>query len=319
MKLQKGDSIGPFSIIEPLNRGGMAQIYRARDRSTRREVALKLSIDNHQKVTNEISIRREVDLLKKMDHPGVIKVLPITLKGAKKSLDNFMAREPRILGQPWYYAMEYIPGGSLDDLLKQVDKLGVDLAALIGVRLAKTLRYIHKNEVVHLDIKPHNILLRHPLKRGAPVAPVLIDFGISAKAKEQKASGGTIVTMAPEYIRKSRGEFAPEQTVDLKRVDIYAMGVVMYLLWTGRYPFDGRSRSSVTSSILNDKVQSPRSFNPALSPQTEQFMFDWLSKDPLARPSIEEIIHELEYLAGHLKKVPDDFDPGDKKFQFWRK
>jgi len=321
MTLEKGSQVGPYVIIEALNRGGMAQIYRARDRSSRRDVALKLSLDNHQKVTSETSLRREVDLLTKLDHPGVIKVLPINLKGAKKSIDNYMAREPRIPGTPWYYAMEYLPGGSLDDLLKQHGTLQVSLAALIGLRLAKTLRYIHREEVVHLDIKPHNVLLRHPLINGASIAPVLIDYGISAQTKEQAARGGTLVTMAPEYIRKNRGESAPEQSIDLTRVDIYAMGVVMYRMWTGKYPFDGISRGSVTSAILNEKVRSPRELNPALPYQTDQLLLEWLSKDPLARPSLDEIIKELEYLTAGLKKVPDDFvsNAPKSKLLFWRR
>ncbi len=321
MALKKGNQIGPYVVIEPLSRGGMAQIYRVRDKVQRKDLALKVSLDNVRKTTNEVALRQEVDLLKQLDHPGVIKVLPINLKGAKRSQNNFMARDLRIPGGPWYYAMEYLPGGALDDVLKQVKHLPNRLSALIGMRLAKTLRYIHTKGLVHLDIKPHNALLRFPLVKGASIAPVLIDFGIAAKSKHQNAKGGTLITMPPEYILKNRGQLAPEQKVDLQKVDIYALGVVVYRMWTGQYPFDGISRGSLTSSILKSNVRSPRDLNPDIPPNIEQLILEWLAKDPLARPSLDEIIKELNFLSAGLRTVPDDFVLGasKNKLLFWQK
>ena len=322
MALKKGSQIGPYTVIEPLSRGGMAQVYRVRDKRKRKDLALKVSLDNKRQTTNEVALRQEVDLLKSLDHPGIIKVLPIELRGMKKGQESYMARDLRIPGGPWYYAMEYLPGGSLDTILKQSGFFPNRLSAFIGLRLAKSLRYIHAKGLVHLDIKPHNVLMRYTLTKGALVEPVIIDFGVAAKSKQRDAKGGTLITMPPEYILKNRGQIAPEQRVDLQKVDIYALGVVVYRMWTGKYPFDGISQGSLTSSILHNKVRPPRDINPKIPYHIEQLMLEWLAKDPLARPSLKEIIKELEQVSAGLQRVPDDFiarKSGTRKWWVFKK
>lgn len=318
--LKKGYRVGTFVIVDPLKRGGMAQIYRARSTNSRTEVAIKVSLANGGDPQNKNALRQEVDILSKFNHPGVIRLVPIQLSGSKNP--PLMARLIHLPGQPWYYMMEYLPGGSLAGALKKIKRFPFTLAAVIGSKLANTLIYIHSIGIAHLDIKPENILLRHSLKHNNPIEPVLIDFGVAANTKDPKASGGTLVTMAPEYIRKLRGELAPAHVVDLRMVDTYSLGVVMYRLWTGNYPFDSISERNITSKILLEKPKPPSDVNPELPRQVDDLMVNWLAKDPFIRPSLDEIENTLRYMSAGLKYVPRGLDGSEKSnssWKFWKK
>ena len=314
--LTKGTRIGPFVVIEPMSKGGMAQIYRAHNPLLRQDVALKVSLveSKNQFQQNSNALRLEVDILSRLNHPGIIRILRVPLESAKEQ--PYMACARRLPGSPWYYAMEYLSGGSLHASMKGSGFLPFSLASAIGYRLAEALTYIHSRGVVHLDIKPENVLMRYSLLKGALIEPVLIDFGVAAHTKEINASGGTLITMSPEYIRKIRGELDPQIRVDLEKVDIYALGVVIYRLWTGQYPFGGLTQGSLTSNILNGTLNPPRSINPSLPQQTDHLMQQWLAKDPIARPTLSEIKDTLKYFAAGINQVPVDVVPKKKKSWF---
>ena len=311
--LPRGTHIGPFIVIEPMSRGGMAQIYRARMPALRQDVAVKVSLveGNGRLPQNNNALRLEVDILTRLNHPGVIRILRVPLESAKEQ--PYMACARNLPGAPWYYAMEYLGGGSLGNILKEAGKLPFSLASAIGYKLVEAISYIHSRDIVHLDIKPENVLMRHTLKKGALIEPVLIDFGVAAHTKQVNASGGTLITMAPEYIRKVRGELDPQLHIELEKVDVYALGVVVFRLWTGQYPFGGLSNGSLTSNILHGTIQKPRSINPGLPPQTDELMHAWLSKDPVARPTLSELQRDLKYFAAGLTHVPENVVVEKKK------
>ena len=123
--------------------------------------------------------------------------------------------------------------------------------------------------------------------------------------------------MAPEYVRLARGESDPSIKTDLEKVDIYALGVVVYRMWTGQYPFGGISERSLTSAILNATVISPTRVNPELPRQTDALMQAWLSKDPISRPSLDEIVRELKYLSAGLTTITQDLVTKTKKSGHW--
>lgn len=314
--LKKGSRIGSFVVIEALNRGGMARIYRVRTVNSRQELALKVSLmEDNGTQQNANALRKEVDLLTSLNHPGLIRLLLIHLDGAKEP--RYMARAYQISGQPWFYAMEYLSGGSLARLLKDSTHLPLSVGAVIGMKVADTLKYIHARRIVHLDVKPENILMRYPLVKGAQIEPVLIDFGVASKTNQQTGCGGTLITMAPEYVRMARGESDPSIKTDLEKVDIYALGVVVYRMWTGQYPFGGISERSLTSAILNGTVVLPTRVNPELPRQTDALMQAWLSKDPISRPSLDEILRELKYLSAGLTTITQDLSAEKKKSSIW--
>jgi serine/threonine protein kinase len=318
--LEKGVRVGPYLILEPLNQGGMAHVYRAVNPASREKVVLKISLaeKDERSPINKNALRREVDLLKNLHHPGVVQLIMIPLAGAKE--DRELAQAIHLPERPWFYAMEYLGGGSLSQVLRQIGRLPLSLSAVIGYRMASVLTYIHSRGVVHLDLKPENILLRYELAQGAPIEPVLIDFGVSARSEQSRATGGTLITMSPEYLRKTRGELDPEQVVDLERVDIYALGVVTYRILSGQYPFDSLNDKTLTSAILNSKPKNLCEIDPGLPRQMDTLMQDWLAKDPLARPNLEEIYDALKYFSAGLKEVPEGIFPekSGSWWQFWR-
>lgn len=317
MPLPKKTRVGPYVIIEFLNSGGMADVYRARVASRRQEVALKISqLDRSEPILNN-ALRFEVNLMSRLTHPGIVRVLPIPFKNRKQQ--PFMARALNLPGKPWYFAMEYLPGGSLETLTKKAGPLPFDLACAIGLEIAHALSYLHKNNIVHLDIKPDNILFRHTPQRDNPIAPVLTDFGIAAmNATNASMRGGTTVIMPPELIRKMRGELPPEHEIDLRKVDVYMLGVVLYRMWTGKYPFDGLTRKRITSAIIRGRIISPRVYNDQVPPEAEELIFDWLSRDPIMRPDLPEIRRYLTRWAGGLRRFPHTLTP-TRRWPFGRK
>jgi eukaryotic-like serine/threonine-protein kinase len=302
--LAKDTRIGPYIIIEAMNKGGMARIYRACLRSSAQEVALKVSLAENGQKAHKNALRQEADLLTRLNDPGIIRLLPLPLEGAKEP--SYMARDPDLPGQPWYYAMEYLQGGSLANLLQDYERLPIELTAAIALRLLRTLYYIHNRDIVHLDIKPENILLRYPPVKDALIEPVLIDFGVAASARAARTTGGTLVTMSPEYIRSLRGELDPQIRIDLAKVDIYALGVVTYRMCTGQYPFGGISNSGLTSAILTRTVTPPSQLANDLPPAFDQLMRRWLAKNPCDRPGYAELDDHLQYLARGLNRLPWD-------------
>jgi serine/threonine-protein kinase len=313
---QKGQSIGPYTVIEAIKKGGMAQIYRARVGNSRQEVAVKVSLLTGADPVHSNALRQEVDILKDINHDGVIRVLPIPLQSAKEK--PYMARL-NIPGQPWYYAMELMRGGSLASLLKDSPQLPLDLASALGMRVADTLMYLHTQRIIHLDIKPENILLRFPLRPNGAIEPVLIDFGVSCRGiYDLRAKGGTLATMSPEYIRNAKGNLPRGDKLDLRMTDAYALGVVMYRLWTGQYPFKGRTEGELTSEILTKKPAPPRTLNPNLPGNVDLLMEQWLEKDPLARPTLDEIWRDLNRLSSGMKRLPPNFKLAAQNKPLWK-
>lgn len=306
--IKKGTHIGPYVIIEVLPgvRGGMAEVYRASDARMQSEVVLKISRNDYDDPRFGNALKNEVDILKALRHPGVVRVLSLPLASAKQEV--FMARALELQGRPWFYAMEYLPGGSLKEFIDHLGALPFPLACGIATRMIDTLIFIHSRNIAHLDVKPENILFRYTPQRGTPIEPVLIDFGVAARSKECKPQGGSLHTMAPEHLRQMRGELPPETPLDVTKMDTYSLGVATYRMWTGDYPFGGITSRSLSSAVLNAAVKPPSQVNPKLSREADELMLRWLAKDPYLRPSLEELKHYLYYWsegASYFVDLPD--------------
>jgi eukaryotic-like serine/threonine-protein kinase len=299
MEIKKGTRIGPYYVLDALNRGGMGEIYHAHDSGSSEDVALKVNATDHANPRFASALRQEVDILSRFEHPGVVRILPQLLANAKQQV--YMAKAINLPSQPWYYVMEYLRGEPLAQVLKQAEKLPMDLAAVIGLHILDALAYIHSLDVAHLDIKPENILFRQPVLKDLPVDPVIIDFGVAASTKLINPTGGTLNYMSPEYLEKLQGRVAPEKIVDLRKVDIYALGVVIYRMWTGRYPFSGMTEHGLTTNVLHSIPQRPGLFNPCLPQEADKLMLEWLAKDPKDRPALADLRDYLIRWSGGLK------------------
>ena len=313
--LRKGSTIGPYPyrIIRRIGvgRGGMAVIYLATlgddvdDPDPMDLVVIKLSLVQKRAEHNDFFARahsNEVEILRHLDHPGVVRLYRIW--GADMGTRPIYTARAEVPGRPWFSVLEYLGGGSLDDLIKSHKALDLDLALYIAHAVAKTLAYIHQNGYVHLDLKPDNVLFRRPLDQG-PVEPVLVDFGVARPVGRGGLEGGTLKWLPPERVRRmidERGGHPP--VLPHPSMDVYALGSVLYTMLVGRPPFTTRRRRALAKAILRRTPQPPADVRPDLPAEVNDVVMAMLAKAPDDRPTTEEVMATLRQLAPRRLPVP---------------
>lgn len=257
--------IGTYRVIKMLGAGGMGAVYHAIDESLQREVAVKLMLP---RVAAREDFRRrfqqEAIAIAKLDHPNIVRVF------------SFNADEKMI-----YLVMEYVRYGSLGTYIREIFKEGrlLDLREALALtrHVASALDYAHRHQMIHRDVKPDNVLLKESLESGShiPFNAVLTDFGL-AKLREDQAllmTGegqlmGTPPYMPPEQLRGEK--------VD-GRVDLYALGIMLYQLTCGELPF--KSRTLIEAMQMLDATPRPPSeIRPTISAELQQVMLKAIAK-----------------------------------------
>ncbi len=293
--IKKGQKIAQFAVKEllPEGSGGMATVVRAIG-SNGKEVALKIS---HS--ANDSFLMHESQILQELDHPGIVKILPIHTEIGKTS---YYQRAIELAGHPWFFVMEFLEGGSLSDWLKKVNVLTPGEASFIAREVAKALEYIHSRNFAHNDIKTDNVLFRRKLEKGNSIEPVLIDFGIAARTKRIQTDAGSLLWMSPERFLEVKGEGpAPEVKVDPKKVDVYAVGVLLYRMLTSKMPFTGMTEKRITERILKEKPQDVVASNSKVPPELSDLILSCMSKRAELRPTTHQLIKELsQYSTDHI-------------------
>jgi len=256
-----GESFGRYHILEQLGEGGMATVYKAYDTRLETEVAVKvIRTENILPSVLDRALKRferEAKALARLTHPNIVKVT------------DYGEYE----GKP-YLVMPYLPGGTL----KQ--KLGKPIpwqeALQILLPIAEALDYAHSQNMIHRDVKPSNILLT---ERGQPM---LTDFGIAKVLdleETQDLTGTSAAVGTPEYMAP---EQATAKTVD-HRADIYALGVVLYEMVTGRKPFIADTPMAVLIKHATEPLPRPKQFASNLPEAVEKVLLKALAKDPANR------------------------------------
>jgi serine/threonine protein kinase len=269
MSLHPGDQLDHYRVEKLVARSGMASIYRATDVRTGRVVALKIP---HPEVESDPlffdRFRREEDIGKKLDHPGVMKVYD----------DEERNRV--------YMVMEWVDGRLLRQVLIEQRKLPPERAVRIAGAICDALDYIHSQGVVHRDLKPENIMVD-------PDDHVkLIDFGIAGAAGARRLTFaritqamGTPDYISPEQVKSKRGD---------ARSDIYALGVMLYEMLTGEVPFRGPSAFAIMNDRLLNNPVPPRELNPEISPQLQEIIYRAMERNPANRyASAREFARDL--------------------------
>ena len=262
MQNLSGIDVGRYHIIEPLGEGGMAVVYKAFDTRLEREVAMKfIRVERIPPVFLSDMLKRferEAKVLAKFMHPNIV---PILDYGEHDSYP--------------FLVMAYVPGGDLNRFAGKT--LAYSEAARLLLPIAQALDYAHRRGVVHRDLKPANILI---MGEGQPVVS---DFGI---AKILSNETGTTLTQAGMSMG-TPGYMAPEQIEgrpDLDgRVDIYALGMILYELITGRRPFLADTPEAVMLKQIHDPMPRPLQFTPGLPAAVEFAIFKATARHPADR------------------------------------
>jgi eukaryotic-like serine/threonine-protein kinase len=277
--------IGPFELHEKLGVGGMGIVYRAKYLKNGAFVAVKV-LSPDLMADEKIAVRfgREMQILKKLQHPHIVQYYGGSTSGATK-----------------YYAMELVKGGSLEQMLKKRGPLDWELAVDYAIQIAKALEHAHAHGVVHRDLKPANLLVT---KDGLK----LTDFGIARDTQSTAltAAGktlGTMAYMAPEQI-------SGKYPVGAK-TDLYALGCVIFEMLTGRTVFQSETQPEMLFKHLDEEPPPIREFNINVPLWLDQLVSELLAKEPEDRPydalavqvKLEEITQKVAHNESFVKQT----------------
>lgn len=265
-----------YTILEHIGGGGMADVYRAHDKLLDRSVAVKVL---RSQFTNDeefvTRFRREAQAAAKLSHPNIVNMYDV-------GCDD----------ETYYIVMEYISGETLKERIQANGPLPVELAIRIALEIAEALEHAHQNNLIHCDIKPHNILVT----RSGRIK--VTDFGIArAVTSATMTHTGTIIG--------SVHYFSPEQAKGSAigaKSDIYSLGVVLYEMLTGTVPFVGETPVSIALKHLQEEPKPLRDINPSIPPLAEAVVLKAMAKEPEARfANITEMIEDLKLAQNYLR------------------
>lgn len=284
-----------YTLLGKIAPGGFATVYRASEEGRQEEIAIKLGIVSDDPGYAR-SLRAEARMLQQFEHANIVKLYPI--RRYDKQGEVWYANALGIAGEPVFFVMEYLQGGSLEKYLQQVKRLSVQETAVIALHMARALDYIHQHGVAHNDLKLENIVFREPVIAGRPFTPVLVDFGIATRI--QSPNAGSLYIMPPEKVDELKLEAAPEVTADVDHsmVDVWGLGVVMYRMLGGQLPFSGRNERSLTQRIRHSRPVSLRHLANDIPNEIDELIIDGcLAKDPQYRLTLLEIGRWLNSLV----------------------
>src|SRR4051812_1441603 len=267
-----------YSIVSRIGSGGMADVYCAQDLQLGRKVALKLLYRRFAEDEEFVErFKREASAAAGLQHPNVVGVYD------RGEWDG-----------TYYIAMEYLEGRSLKQVLQEEGPLPADRAIDIVIQILRAARFAHQRGIIHRDIKPHNVILDEEGRAK------VTDFGIArAGASDMTETGsimGTAQYLSPE---QAQGHAVSAQS------DLYAIGIVLYELLTGRVPFDGDSPVTIALKQVSELPIPPSAFNPSVPPELDAIVLRALEKDPARRfADSDEMIAELEALRDRLAAIP---------------
>jgi serine/threonine protein kinase len=268
--------LGDYELLEEIGRGGQGVVFRARQKSLNRTVALKiLSLGKWASRADLKRFRREALAAASLDHPNIVPIYEVGEHDGS-----------------CYFSMQFIEGGQLDKVVR-CTPMSIRQAAELIAKVARTVHYAHEHGILHRDIKPGNILLD---KNGEPH---LTDFGLARLLDTQSSVTRTIdVLGTPSYMAPEQA--AGEHAKISKATDVYGLGVVLYQLLTGHVPFAADTTYGTIRLLLETEPREPRLLNPKLGRELSTICLKCLEKDPKRRyPSALALAEDLEHWLKH--------------------
>ena len=252
-----GTLIGTYRLAEPLGDGGLGEVYRAVESASGKEAAFRVfsrSVSGEAMLADRL--RAIAPALKKLQHPNIGAFYELVTVGADLVL-----------------FLEYVPGSTLELIRQQAGHLEISVAVSCAVQILRALEFAHSRGVLHHALRPTNVMVtRHGTAK-------VLDFGIahaigaSRKTREDRLLT-VLACLAPEQIQNQPGD---------ARSDLYAVGVILYEMLTGRLPFDHRTESALRQAQINESPASLRLFVPELPEWLDQAVLRSLAKHPISR------------------------------------
>src|SRR5881397_2687863 len=232
--------LGDYELLEEVGRGGQGVVFRARQKSLNRTVALKvISLGQWASKAHLKRFRLEAEAAARLEHPGIV---PIHEVGERDGT--------------CYFSMKFVEGGQLDEVARR-EPIPIRRAAELIAKVARTVHYAHEHDILHRDIKPGNILL------DARGEPHLTDFGLARLLETESTVTRTMEILGtPSYM-------APEQAAGNNTkltcaTDVYGLGAVLYQLLSGHPPFAGGTTYETIKLVLDTEPRQPRLLNPKI-------------------------------------------------------
>src|SRR5881394_1611651 len=268
--------LGDYELVEEIGRGGQGVVFRARQKSLNRTVALKvISLGQWASKAHLKRFRREAEAAASLDHPSIVPIYEVGERDGS-----------------CYFSMKFVEGGQLDEVIGRTP-MSIRQAVELIAKVARTVHYAHEHRILHRDIKPGNILL------DAKGEPHLTDFGLARLVETESTVTRTLEVLGtPSYM-------APEQAVGNNAAvssvtDIYGLGAVLYQLLTAHPPFAGGTTYETIRLVLDTEPRQPRLLNPKIDRDLDIICLKCLEKDPKRRyPSALALAEDLEHWLKH--------------------
>lgn len=269
-----------YEIIERIGSGGMAIVYKAKDRLLNRIVTIKVLREQFAADEDFVRrFRREAQSAASLSHTNIVSIYDVGKEGETE-----------------YIVMEYVEGQNLKEIIRNYAPLSTEQVLNLGIQIAEAIRHAHEHHIIHQDIKPHNILVT-----GDGRAKVT-DFGIAraVSSATMTHSGdivGSVHYLSPE---QAKGVQTNEQS------DVYSLGIILYELLTGKVPYDGETPIAIALKHLQEEAVPPSKLNPRVNPPLENLVLRAIAKAPEQRyATAKELLQDLHNVqAGQpLRKV----------------
>jgi hypothetical protein len=285
-------SFGDYELLEEVARGGMGIVYRARQVSLDRIVAVKMLLFGPLSSPEFVKrFRAEASTAASLQHPNIVAIHEVGVHQAQQ-----------------YFAMDFVEGPSLAKLLAY-GPLPAKRAASYLKTIAEAIHYAHERGVLHRDLKPSNVLI------DANDQPHVTDFGLA-----RRLEGDSELTMTGQVLG-SPNYMPPEQAVGRRgkvsrRSDVYSLGAMLYHLLTGRPPFVGEALTDTLEQVLDAEPVSPRVLNPSVPRDLETICLKCLEKEPDKRYATAQAL--VDELSRFLERQPIQARPVTRPERIWR-